>query len=932
MRAFPAVALLVFTALAFAAPPPAHGEIGTLDRVPGATLLLPYFEVDPDSSIGVTTLFTVRNASAGPVVAHVTLWTNLSLPVLDFDIYLTGYDSEAVNLYDLFALGNLPITAPDDAYSPRGPRSKPHNLFGGTCSNLPYTDHPVSPLLRQYMRESLTGQPVALFSGECRAAPTDRMVGYLTIDALNRCFLDFPGAPGYFGAGGTGIASDRNVLWGDWQIVNQAESVAQGEAMIALEASADDPATTTPGNRTFYGRLVGGSAADNREPLSPTWHASLDSSALAPAGDGETELLVWRDAGVITNPIGCGSLPAPYPLPTTNSTVFDPDGNGTPLPAGALPVTTQRLTNVPAGASLDLDLNAATGSVFDPLQQGYVTVLHRGSGLYSTGSAAVEGTRGLLGTDDAAPGASLLLPYFEVDPSDPTARPTTATVHNASEAPVLARVVLWTDLGVPTLDFDLLLPGYGSRAIDLGALFADGLLPASGPSDLPGCAGRLPPGPLSPELLDGLREAHRGAPSSLFEGLCAGADHLDRRARGYLTVDVVTACSDALPGAPGAFDVLGFDNVLWGESVTADPFTSAARAEPLVHLQASATDPATAAGQQTFYGRYTGATAADHREALANHWGIPAWQGGAIFDLPEYEIWRDPGVAQAPFDCAAVPSPFPLGQGVSLRFDNHGFDTAVPGAVGGLATQRTFIDQPPAGGVFDWFFLDLDTATGSPFGTTLQSHVTTITRTPGRFVSSTSGVRLPVVFGTAVSAVATDPQAAERGSGSPPLPDPGEILLGRSGPLDQPLDVLVSISGTATQGTDYQLFIGNVGPLPATGGTLSLTFPAGESTLAVGVVPTLDTVSDDGETVILTVQPGLGYALDPSSTATVTIAERPPTPVGPAVSPVEIPTLAPWGLALLALALLGAGLATAGRWRAGSGSERQGSRSEGSGA
>ena len=123
----------------------------------------------------------------------------------------------------------------------------------------------------------------------------------------------------------------------------------------------------------------------------------------------------------------------------------------------------------------------------------------------------------------------------------------------------------------------------------------------------------------------------------------------------------------------------------------------------------------------------------------------------------------------------------------------------------------------------------------------------------------------------------------------------------------------MSISGTATQGTDYELFAGGLGPLPTTGGTLTLTFPAGQSTLAVGVVPTLDTVSDDGETVILTVQPGLGYALDPSSTATVTIAERPPAPAGPPVSPVEIPTLGPWGLAFLALALLGAGLATAGR-------------------
>ena len=83
--------------------------------------------------------------------------------------------------------------------------------------------------------------------------------------------------------------------------------------MIALEASADDPATTTPGKRTFYGRLVGGSAADNREPLSPSWHASLDSSALAPAGAGETELLVWRDAGVTLSSVQLRRAPCPVP-------------------------------------------------------------------------------------------------------------------------------------------------------------------------------------------------------------------------------------------------------------------------------------------------------------------------------------------------------------------------------------------------------------------------------------------------------------------------------------------------------------------------------------------------------------------------------------------------------------------------------------------
>src|SRR4028119_2495923 len=75
----------------------ARAEIGTIDAVPAATLLLPYFECDLDDNLapadgGVTTLFSINNASATAVLAHVTLWTDESIPTLDFDIYLTGYD------------------------------------------------------------------------------------------------------------------------------------------------------------------------------------------------------------------------------------------------------------------------------------------------------------------------------------------------------------------------------------------------------------------------------------------------------------------------------------------------------------------------------------------------------------------------------------------------------------------------------------------------------------------------------------------------------------------------------------------------------------------------------------------------------------------------------------------------------------------------
>ncbi|HEV7516602.1 MAG TPA: hypothetical protein VGR07_09915, partial [Thermoanaerobaculia bacterium] len=89
---------------------PVQAVICTIDDVPGATLLLPYFEVDLANPNGVTTLFSINNASAVAVLAHVVVWSDLSVPVLDFNVYLTGYDVQSINLRDVLK-GNLPQTA-----------------------------------------------------------------------------------------------------------------------------------------------------------------------------------------------------------------------------------------------------------------------------------------------------------------------------------------------------------------------------------------------------------------------------------------------------------------------------------------------------------------------------------------------------------------------------------------------------------------------------------------------------------------------------------------------------------------------------------------------------------------------------------------------------------------------------------------------------
>src|ERR1700686_5811245 len=103
----------------------AVATICTIDAVPAATLLLPYFEVDLNNPNGLTTLFSVNNASATAVLVHVVIWSDLSVPVLDFNIYLTGYDVQSVNLRDIIVAGNMPQPAsagqdPNDTISPKG--------------------------------------------------------------------------------------------------------------------------------------------------------------------------------------------------------------------------------------------------------------------------------------------------------------------------------------------------------------------------------------------------------------------------------------------------------------------------------------------------------------------------------------------------------------------------------------------------------------------------------------------------------------------------------------------------------------------------------------------------------------------------------------------------------------------------------------------
>ena len=314
----------------------AAAVICTIDAVPAATLLLPYFEVDLSNPNGLTTLFSINNASATAVLAHVVIRSDLSVEVLDFNVYLTGYDVQTINLRDIIVNGNLPQTAsagqdPHDTISPKGILSQDIN-FASCTGQLP--PPPLDALSIVYLQEALTGGSSAISNTLCAGPPCcagqslgDHIArGYITVDTVNNCTLLPQDAPNYFAAGGTGSATNQNVLWGDWFIINSVQNFAEGGDLVHIEASATNPATSTAGRYTFYGRLdkpASFNAVDNREPLATTFATRYLNGGPFSAG---TSLLCWRDSKTdqqfFSCPAGAGN-PSWFPLGQEGVLVFD---------------------------------------------------------------------------------------------------------------------------------------------------------------------------------------------------------------------------------------------------------------------------------------------------------------------------------------------------------------------------------------------------------------------------------------------------------------------------------------------------------------------------------------------------------------------------------------------------------------------------------
>jgi hypothetical protein len=295
-----------------------RGEICSLDTVPAATLLLPYFEVDLASPSGRTTLISIANASDQPTLAHVVLWTDVGIPTLAFDIYLTGFDVQTLNFRDLFA-GNLPATAdaardPGDGLSPVG-EGLEDATFPGCQGLLP--PQPLTAEFREHLRRAHLGLSSALANNACLGLPTagQRARGYATVDVVRRCSTLTPADAAYYGTGG--VIGDDNVLWGEFFLIDPAQSYAQGENLVRIESA---PGRFVQNDRTFYGRFVQDSGIDGREPLPVRWGGRFIRRGLF---DGGTDMIVWRQNTQRSTPFSCASVPSTANLPIAFYGVFD---------------------------------------------------------------------------------------------------------------------------------------------------------------------------------------------------------------------------------------------------------------------------------------------------------------------------------------------------------------------------------------------------------------------------------------------------------------------------------------------------------------------------------------------------------------------------------------------------------------------------------
>lgn len=683
---------------------------GAADVAPAATLLFPFVEVDTVGGSVATTVINVHNASASSRHANVVVWTDLGVPVYNFNLVVPAHATQQVDVRDVLN-GTLPTNA---------------------CSQPAINAAEVSKALR--------GEQSSVLGDKCGGLARGNTIarGFITVDVTAACTgVANPTSAGYFLNAGLGTAKNNNVFIGSYSLKG-AKNVSAYAAH--LEAAADLTSTPTNddgGKMSFYRRFAP-TGADNRETLPTAWSTPFEI--------GRTELLVWRETP-LTPAFTCGSLPGYYPLQATDLGVGDvltrltvSGATGTNTPVGGAVnrwvlgqngpdltgylsgVAYLNLGNVAFGEDgqdeggeqswvVAVDAQAAVEgapSYARPAAFGDVaTDPHHsyGGGVYDNSGTDYVSPIIKLGSYDLGSGSTVLLPHFEASLTDPNGPNTLFTVENVTATAILTRATIWTDLGIPVFTTWIYLTGYSQDSYDMRWLLQHGAtLPTASAGQDPGdgfsphgpfsqdinfasCSSFLPAKALTEKQRKDLADALAGKPSATFGGKCAATATTDDVVRGYITIDIVNQCGGPKVGETSYFEnngVMTTQRSLRGWFTFLQRKAGKGQTGPMARIQGAELDPlVTTAQNYTFYGAQTDPApwnAEDRRESLPSDWLVPVDTGSSVI------VWRDPGVARQPFACTAQSSlPAPS---TAEAFAASGAQSGLSNAGFPLATQK----------------------------------------------------------------------------------------------------------------------------------------------------------------------------------------------------------------------------------------------------
>jgi hypothetical protein len=310
---------------------------------PAATLLLPYFEVELQNPSGRTTLFAITNVSRYPQIARVTLWTDWSYPVFTFNVFLTGYDVQSINLRDILVGGIIAPPAGTSSTTTPGSLSAPNGGNGNLdlsiapCTNLPGS---ISKTITTAMATVFT---TGVLTGGLAACPTGvggvhaDAIGYATIDVVANCGTTMPSDPLYY----TNDLLFDNVLIGDYQQLGPqpagtsapASFDAAGNPMVHIRAvpeggGAGGGLVATGLPYTFYDRYTPAAnrTADRRQPLPSTFAARFIQGGTTAFA---TNLTIWRET---YGGVSCADVRDVSVMPAAEIVRFDEHGNASTYP------------------------------------------------------------------------------------------------------------------------------------------------------------------------------------------------------------------------------------------------------------------------------------------------------------------------------------------------------------------------------------------------------------------------------------------------------------------------------------------------------------------------------------------------------------------------------------------------------------------------